>query len=582
MKQLNIAPGLKLPVDAVTQTFAILGIRGSGKTNTAVVLVEELIAAGQQVVILDPVDVWWGLRSSADGGSGLPLTILGGEHADLPLEAGSGFILADFVVDNGVSLVLSLRHLSMSDQRRFAADFAERLYARKGEGKSRSPLHLVIDECDEFIPQRIPPGGERMFGAFDRIVRRGRATGIGVTMISQRAQVVSKDVLSQIETLVCHRVLHKLDRKALEAWTEAHDVDGKFEEFMRSLASLGRGDAWVWSPEWLGIFSRVHIRARETFDSSATPKAGQKPMAPKHLAPVDLAELRQRMADTIERAKAEDPKELRRQIADLQKQVAAKAPAPTETRQQIAQYITASAERAERRVKAAISAQLKQARRSALALQNAIDVMRGTLDALDSQVADIANKASVHEEIVVASAKPATRPVTQSTPSRTPANGNGHGKPSSVSGGLRRMLVALAQKNGLSARQIGLRAGLSSKSGTFSTYMSRLRQDGLIEGGSESVRITEDGIAAVGSYDPLPSGIDLLRHWQSELGSGSGAARILQVLYDVFPKSLTGEEIGERAGISHKSGTYSTYLSKLRTLELVSGSKTLTISEDLT
>jgi DNA helicase HerA-like ATPase len=60
MQGLSIAKGLTLPTEAVTQTLAILGIRGSGKTNTAVVLSEELLKAKHQTVIIDPVDVWWG------------------------------------------------------------------------------------------------------------------------------------------------------------------------------------------------------------------------------------------------------------------------------------------------------------------------------------------------------------------------------------------------------------------------------------------------------------------------------------------------------------------------------------------
>ena len=38
--QLNLGKALSLPVDAVTRTIAILGQRGTGKTSTAVVLVE--------------------------------------------------------------------------------------------------------------------------------------------------------------------------------------------------------------------------------------------------------------------------------------------------------------------------------------------------------------------------------------------------------------------------------------------------------------------------------------------------------------------------------------------------------------
>jgi DNA helicase HerA-like ATPase len=65
--KLRIATNFTLPPEAVTEIFAILGIRGSGKTAAAVVMTEELLAAHHQVVIIDPVDVWWGLQSSKDG-----------------------------------------------------------------------------------------------------------------------------------------------------------------------------------------------------------------------------------------------------------------------------------------------------------------------------------------------------------------------------------------------------------------------------------------------------------------------------------------------------------------------------------
>jgi hypothetical protein len=41
--RLHLAPDFNLPLEAVTQTFAILAKRGVGKTYTALVLVEELV-----------------------------------------------------------------------------------------------------------------------------------------------------------------------------------------------------------------------------------------------------------------------------------------------------------------------------------------------------------------------------------------------------------------------------------------------------------------------------------------------------------------------------------------------------------
>lgn len=136
--------------------------------------------------------------------------------------------------------------------------------------------------------------------------------------------------------------------------------------------------------------------------------------------------------------------------------------------------------------------------------------------------------------------------------------------------GWMRMLIALAQRDGLSSRQLGLRAGLSSKSGTFSTYLSKLRGEGWIEGSAASMRITQTGrVYLGGDFEPLPSGSELLAYWLDELGADNGAGRILTVLAKAFPHPLPHEQIGAQANISHKSGTYSTYLSRLRTLELI-------------
>lgn len=145
---LQIADDLALPLDTVTETIAILAKRGSGKTYTAAVLVEELVCHGQPVVVIDPIGVWWGLRSSADGtGPGLPVAMIGGEHGDLPLTEHAGTRLAEVLVERRVPAVLDLSELSKSAARRFMADFMERLYHL-----TRDPLHLVVDEAVASAP----------------------------------------------------------------------------------------------------------------------------------------------------------------------------------------------------------------------------------------------------------------------------------------------------------------------------------------------------------------------------------------------------------------------------------------------
>lgn len=176
MSSLHLAPNLPIPLEAVTQTFAILAKRGSGKTYTALVMVEEMLKAGLQTVVIDPVGVCWGLRAAAnEKDAGLPIVVLGGDHGDLDIEAASGAAIAEFVVKEGQPAVLDMSNFSGNEMLQFVTDFAEMLYH-----KNRSPLHLVIDEADAFIPQKPLPGEQRMLGAMDKIVRRGRARGLGV------------------------------------------------------------------------------------------------------------------------------------------------------------------------------------------------------------------------------------------------------------------------------------------------------------------------------------------------------------------------------------------------------------------
>jgi hypothetical protein len=81
MTNLHLADTLTLPADSAARSFAILGMRGAGKSNAAVVLAEALHSAGTPWLCIDPKGDWFGLRSSSNGTApGLPVLILGGEH----------------------------------------------------------------------------------------------------------------------------------------------------------------------------------------------------------------------------------------------------------------------------------------------------------------------------------------------------------------------------------------------------------------------------------------------------------------------------------------------------------------------
>lgn len=583
-RQLHIAKNLSLPIDFVTTTHAILGKKRTGKSYKASVLAEEMLDADQQIVVLDPTSAWWGLRSSASGKrAGYPITIFGGEHQDLALDPTAGEAIADAIVNERFSAILDLSLMTKGEEQRFCGEFLERLYR-----KNKRAMHLFLDEADIYAPQK-PFGDEaRTLGACQSIVLRGGIRGIGITMITQRPARLNKDVLSQADMLTCLGMNHPRDLDAIDEWVSVHGDLEKSKELRASLPSLPKGDAWLWWPA-RDIYKRVTFRDRETFDSGRTPMAGEKIKPPKKLAPIDLKRLGESLARSAEEAKASSVPLLKGKIAHLEAEL-----------KKVNEKLTSSSVKPEKvNSKPAKLIDTKKLNK----LIDRLEKLGGAWDARATALHDAATKAENVTAKVRAEAsslrvselanpkpiaarevgKPDRRQAVQRQDDKTkkalreiyPAthtNGVKLNGTSLGNSGLRRMLIALAQRDGLTNQQLGVRAGLSSKSGTFGTYLGKARSEGWITDQGDKRHITNAGIESLGQYEPLPTGRALAEFWLGELGN-SGAARMLRVLIDAYPGELMSEQLGQLAGISHKSGTFGTYLGKLRTLELITGGR---------
>jgi len=536
--KLSIGKDFWLPVDAVTHTFGILAQRGVGKTYTAAVMTEEMLQARQTVVVVDPIGVWWGLRAAADGKQeGLPILVFGGDHGDVALDAAAGELIADTVVDQRISAVLDLSLMRKGESQRFMTEFAERLYH-----KNRAPVHLVLDEADAWAPQNPLPGAQRLLGAIEDLVRRGRARGIGVSLITQRAAVLNKNVLTQIDVLVALRLTAPQDRKAIDEWINVNASADQRKVLMESLASLPIGTAWFWSPGWLQVFERVAVRKRLTFDSSATPKPGATVTAPAKLARVEIEQLGQRISALVERAKAEDPKELKRRIAELEREAKKQQP--------VVDVAAVS--------RAAFSSGYAQAVKDA----QAVWVKATSHPALPVPIA-VSGPAPT---------PPRPAPPPQSARPRTD---------SKLPKAERLILSALAPYDSRTKTQVALLAGYASTGGGFNNALGSLRAKGFVEGGGDGLRATAAGLAELGPYDPLPTGRDLLRHWlQQQPLLGKAERSILQALGDRSPRSK--EDLATASGYEPTGGGFNNALGRLRTLELIAGSRdAISLAEEL-
>jgi hypothetical protein len=614
--KLRLAKDLSLPLDAVSRTFGILAVRGAGKSNTAAVMAEEMFKAQLPFCVIDPVGSWFGLRSSSDGSAaGLSIPIFGGKHGDVPLERGAGELIADLIVEKRLTCVLDLsRFDSESDKKAFLLAFARRLYQ-----KNENPLHLFLEEADDYIPQS-PMGDEKqLLRAWENIVRRGRARGIGMTLITQRSAAVAKMVLTQVETLFAMRTTGPQDIAAIEAWVKYHQV-GK--DVLSTLASLEDGEAWVWSPHYLKTMSRHQIRRRETFDSGATPKnvRAKDTRPPATLADIDLTALQERMAATIEKAKADDPRELRKQIADLKKQVAQAVaqPNPTTAPERQPKPVLTDADRALLEKLALRFDALSVAKRGADFLvglkafhasldeyaQRLINVLATEdakfLAALESKgFQKILNKLSALSPQPLAPSTPfagrrADAPARAHASSRRPLSTSTAAVSHDVrragvppaSGDLpkmhRAMLIALAQhQDGLTKQQILVHTTYAS-SGPVSKAFADLARESYVELDGNRLRITDAGLAALGSFDPLPVG-DELRAWLLNGDKLSTMEKaLLTRICDAYPNAIRKGEILDQAGYA-SSGPVSAAFAKLVAYNYAvpHGKSTLKAAEEL-
>lgn len=578
---LRLSPDFILPAAAASDVIAIVGRRGRGKTTTAVVLVEELHAAGERFVVADPVGVWWGLKSSRDGkAKGIPVVVMGGEHGDVPLEETAGRLIADFVANtDSPSVVLDFRLLRKAQMRRFMADFLEQLYHA-----NHGTLHVVLDEADQFAPQRVMGEVARLVGAAEDVCKMGRARGLHPVLITQRPAALNKNVLTQAGILIAHGLTGPQDKDAVEGWIEERGDEDLGAEVLSTLAGLDRGEAWVWAPE-LGWLKRVQMRDRRTFDSSATPK-GDAPKGPRVVAQVDLEALKKQIAATIEKAKAEDPRELRKTIAALRAELAAAAkakPAPAAKPSKpvpmlkdgqvarleaVARRFEKDAVRLEgvvavaRQTQAEAAARAHEIRAAIGAATAPVTVGRGIAALIPDQVEGLLRR--VPPDGLVRYVEP---------PRRRAARPVSDGAAATLPKAQQRILDALAWLHSVGFERIektraALYADLTPDAGHTVSSFGALRTAGLIAYPTPgTVALTEDGRTRANPGQVPQSSEEMQAQVLAKLPKAQ--RQILSVLIHYYPGARPKPAIAEEAGLKPEAGHTVSQFGRLRSLGLI-------------
>lgn len=558
VNKLKISKEVSLPVDAMTQTMAMIGRKGAGKTYLATMIAEQMLDAKGQVVVIDPVGVWWGLRIHEDGVTkGKEIFVIGGSHGDVPLVPEAGKRIAQLVIEKGISVVIDVSEFRIGERKRFCADFGEEFFQLKK--KNRSPVHVFMEEAQLLVPQNIRVEEARMYSAFEQIVRLGRNYGIGSSIITQRPQSVNKEVLSQVECLCVLQITGPHERKALEYWVQEAGVETP-RTLIGELPGLGRGEGYVWSPSWLKIFERVTFSKKHTFDASATPKLGQKAQAAS-LSAVDVKKLKKDLEDVVEQAEKDDPVALRKKILELQTNRPAVDPGAI----QKAIDLAVGTER--NKLLASFEEERAKYR---YALTHASTVLR--------QIAELTNRKDVLD-LVKEGGKTAGIPqkqvlhvpkkiVTEILNTPNPVQDGVQ-----VAGPEQRILNAIAWMNSIGVSEpekpaVAFVAGYSPTSSGFQNACGSLRSKGMVEYVQKRLVLTGTGRSIAEVPTGIASNEDLHRKILDKLPGPE--TKILTVLLTLgkgnqFTKEMTADE----AGYSVTSSGFQNACGRLRSLGLV-------------
>ncbi len=559
-KQTTLGPDAPIDVARLIESRLLVQANsGGGKSWALRRLLEQTYAHVPQIVI-DVEGEFHTLREKFD------YVLAGQKGGDCPADTKSAAMLARRLLELNVSAIVDIYELG-ANRARFVRLFLDALVNAPRE--LWHPTLVVIDEAHMFAPES---GHAESADAVKDLMTRGRKRGFCGVLATQRISKLHKDAAAECNNKLIGRSSLDIDMKRAGA-----ELGFTTREDLQKLRTLAPGSFYAFGPALSDEVRLVTIGAVAT----THPKAGERAAAPTP------------PRDKVKRVLA--------QLADLPREAEEEARTVGEWK--------AKAKALELEVRKAKSAQpvaeVKTVEKAVIKAAdiNALTKLVSRVEDLgvkfDGAIQDLRNKADEIGRAIWATVHPTpfkispqtgrssetagrARPVARSTAAVTSqvrnasVSGVAAGETAllKLGGGLERILVALAQHpEGLTDRQVGMFAGLSSKGGTYSTYVSRARQAGyLVDRGRGERAITEAGLAALGSFEPLPTGAELSRYWLREVGGGE--ARILQVLLDAGRGvEVDSKTIAERAGISAAGGTFSTYISRLRTRELITGSR---------
>jgi hypothetical protein len=556
MSKINI--GIEIDLETFLESKLLIEAdSGSGKSWTIRKMAEECSGKVQQIII-DPEGDFITLREK------YPFALVAKVGGDIPLNTRYAEALAHKILETGISVIIDLYEFKQHEREQFVKLFCEALM--NAPKSLRHSCLVYLDEAQLFCPE-----DKRAIStaAVIDLCTRGRKRGLCAILATLRISILNKSAAAQCKNKLMGSTSLPLDQKRV-----GDELGLRTKEEIRDLRNLGKGEFYAFGP----AISKEIIRFTVGKVKTTHIKSGSKLLSVPP-TPAAIKKILSKLEDIPEEAekelvtKKQYQDEIKRLNVELKKKPVAAA----------GKTITVPDEKAKQQV-AHLKGELEKEKKYSATLLSINKTLKGVIEKAAKTFEPYSN--------ITLPEQPKSTPIMMMPQNTIPHVKSEPPKISykpqnnvSIVGGAMRMLksAAMFYPNVITRAQMGAFSRMSHTGGSFGTYLSSLKSNGYIITEGADFRITDEGLAAAGDVEPLPTDPqELINLWCGIIGESSGAARMLRKLGEHYPHEMSRQELGESVGVTSSGGSFGTYLSYLKSRGLVKTSgQNIKASEEL-
>lgn len=549
MQKINV--GFPIDVEKLIETRALIQANsGGGKSYLMRKLIEE-VHGKIPFIVLDLEGEFITIREKYD-------VIVFGQGHDIPINIQYADKLARYLLELSASAIIDLSELKHHERILFVRRFLESMI--NAPKHLWHPTMIFLDEAHQFCPE--DSRAESMQAVID-LCTRGRKRGYCAVLATQRLSKLHKDAAAELNNKMIGRTTLDVDVKRTSSELGMSNTDAKL-----LLRQLDDGEFYVFGPaisqditkQKISKVHTTHAKSGMKFSKITPPsRAIQKLIGKIADIPAEV----EKELDTV--------KELQEQIKQLKIQLRNK-PAPAAVTTTVTNIGETMA------LKQHIALLKKSIEQHEARAMTILSRLRKVKDTTHNELEALLQLKPIEKVPMPVKADTVTMQVKNIVQKPVVVHFRKEADASKLGKCEMSILKVLAQTGKpCDIKFIAIRSGYAV-SGNFQNRMGKLSTLGFIEGRGEKT-ITQEGLAALGNYTPLPSpGPELQQYWINEFGKCEGL--ILTYLIDLYPNTATKVEIAANTGYA-VSGNFENRLGKLKSLNLIEGRGDLKASDSL-